>query len=209
MNRNLFKTTLCLMSLALLNACAESTDSVDITGTLDLGEFSVVSGESTLTVGDDSISGTGTLVFSEPVTDEEFNHELTFTLDQDDASLTWVTFSDSDLADGIETRFTRQGTAVGATLLVDNAQETSSITISGDASSELNYAIESHNSEEPAHMLIFPGDLAGALLGEDALFNSEDDAPAPGKGTGGKFFGVRLNNATLTRVVGAEARFSD
>ena len=208
MNRTLFKTVLSL-SLALLSACAESTDSVDIIGTLDLGEFSVVSGESTLTVGDDSISGTGTLVFSEPVTDEEFNHELTFTLDQDDASLTWVTFSDSDLADGIETRFTRQGTAVGATLLVDNAQETSSITITGDASSELNYAIESHNSEEPAHMLIFPGDLAGALLGEDALFNSEDDAPAPGKGTGGKFFGVRLNNATLTRVVGAEARFSD
>jgi len=208
MNRTLFKTVLSL-SLALLSACAESTDSVDITGTLDLDEFSVVSGESTLTVANDSISGTGALVFSEPVTDEEFNHELTFTLDQDSASLTWVTFSSSDLADGIETRLTRQGTAVGATLLVDNAQETSSITITGDASSELNYSIESHNSEEPAHLLIFPGDLAGALLGEDALFNSEDDAPAPGKGTGGKFFGVRLNNATLTRVVGAEARFSD
>jgi len=208
MIRPFFKTALCL-SIALLNACAETTQSVDITGTLDLGEFSVVSGESTLTLTDDSISGTGTLVFSEPITGEEFNHELTFTLDQDASSLTWVTFSDSDLADGIETRFTRQSSAVAATLLVNNALETSSVTITGDGASELSYAIESHNSEEPAHMLIFPGDLAGALLEEDALFNSEEDAPAPGKGTGGKFFGVRLNNSTLTRVVGAEARFSD
>jgi len=52
MNRTLFKTVLSL-SLALLSACAESTDSVDITGTLDLDEFSVVSGESTLTVAND------------------------------------------------------------------------------------------------------------------------------------------------------------
>jgi hypothetical protein len=207
--RTLLLSSLSLCLSLLTSACAPSSTTDKTLGTLSLSDFEVVSGNETLNRSASAISGTGALIFPEPVTGEEFNFKLTFSL-EDTGSLTWVTFSEADLVNGVETKFARAGSALNASLLFNGAEETSTKAIEGvDTSTAISLFVEAHGGEAPDHMMIFPGDLTGSLFLEtDALFNSEDDGEAPGNGAG-KFFGVRLLNATLTEVVGAEAKFSE
>ena len=197
-----------LIAALMLSACGTSSDSSSVTGNLDLESFEVLSGDVTQTA--DSITGTGVLIFPEPVSGDEFDHKITFTLTAADSTLSWVHFADNTLSDGVESKFSVSGVSTQVSVSVNQENGTSPFTLAGDPSAALTYFIEAHNGESPTHLLIFPGELTdSSFLETDALFNSEADAAVPGQGTGGKFFGVRLNNATLTRVVGSEAKFSD
>lgn len=154
------------------------------------------------------LQGSGALVFASPLNaiQSQDNFALEFTL-AEGGSLSLVTHADSSLSDGLTVQFERSGTELISSLKADGAGTGDNVLNGVDASGPISLAVDVHNNETPAHVLIWNA-VNGSFEEKEALYNSEDDADAPGVGKG-TLWGVVLRNATLNRVERGEPKFTE
>jgi hypothetical protein len=158
----------------------------------------------TLVKSGSTISGTGSIVFLNPLSAVSSNHnfQTTFSL-EDSGSLTLVTFSGNRLDGGTSIKFLRQGAVLKVALLNGGTEHDMSAKFTDfDASKSLSFFADIHNVESPTHILIWSGSTSD--FGEDAaILNTENDGGSSGNGSG-TFWGFILHQASLTQAeVGA------
>ena len=204
MRKMMFAVSLCAMTAASCKKDETKTTS-RIQGTLGGKTYYVVdSGD--LERSENSIKGAGSLVFSSPLAQISSKDDflLKFTL-QDSGSVELVTHSDGSLAHGVSVLLTREGTALNAVLKAKGAETAPKALGDIDAARNVALAIDVHNDEDPAHILIWNTDKDAFNEG-DAVLNSENDEAAPGQGSG-TAWGLILQKATLTEAVVADPKF--
>jgi hypothetical protein len=158
--------------------------------------------------GEDVLKGSGAIVFASPlnVTPSQDNFALEFTV-AEGGSLALVARTDNSLSNGLTVQFDRAGTELISSLKADG-QGTGDNVLSGiDASGTISLAVDVHNNETPAHVLIWNAD-AGTFEEDDALYNSEGDADAPGVGKGA-LWGLVLRQAEIKAVTRGEPKFTE
>jgi hypothetical protein len=77
----------------------------------------------------------------------------------------------------------------------------------GQDVNNLNYFVDIHNDETPAHVLVWSA-TSSEITEESALFNSEEDGEMPGNGKG-SFWGIILDDARVSNAVVSEPRFEE
>jgi hypothetical protein len=158
--------------------------------------------------GEKLLKGSGAVVFASPLNaiQSQDNFDLEFTI-AEGGSLSLVTHSDSSLSDGLTVQFERAGTELIASLKADGAGTGDNVLSGVDASGPISLSVDVHNNETPAHVLIWNA-VNGSYEESEALYNSEDDADAPGVGKG-TLWGLVLRNATLSKVERGEPKFTE
>ncbi len=203
-----FHTFACVFPLLLtFGAAACSAGNGETAGTADgrLGTNAyVVADAGDLQRADTHLKGSGAVAFKQPLGElgSKKSYDLAFTLD-DGGSVTLITQADQKLENGVVLVFTRVGAglsvALGAAGQIGEAKPLDGV----DAASALRIVVDVHNDESPAHVLVW----ADAEFGEEkAVFNSEEDGPTPGQGTG-TFWGLRLAKAQVTTAVLGDPKF--
>lgn len=164
-------------------------------------------GSGTLNKSGSTISGTGSIVFLSPLSAVSSNHNFQASFSLEDAgSLTLVAYSGNHLENGTSIKFLRQGTLLKVALINGGAEHDVSAKFSDfDASSSLSFFADIHNSESPAHILIWPGS-ATDFSEDSAILNTEGDGGSSGNGSG-TFWGFTLNKASLTQAEVSNAKF--
>ena len=154
------------------------------------------------------LQGSGALVFASPLNaiQSQDNFALEFTLGEG-GSLALVTHADSGLSDGLTVQFERAGTELISRLTADGSGTGDNVLSGVDASGPISLAVDVHNNETPTHVLIWNA-VKGTYAEDEALYNSEDDADAPGVGKG-TLWGLVLRNAVVTKVTRGEPKFTE
>jgi hypothetical protein len=155
-----------------------------------------------------SIKGSGTIVFESPL--ESIKSGSHFDLEsalEDGGSVKLVGFSNNKLENGVLLSFSRSGEKLSVKLEAEGKIEDLSTKFADQKASSISLAVEIHNDEAPAHVLIWPGSETG--FSEDAaLFNSEEGPATPGNGTA-TFWGLILSKATVTKAENSDPRFEE
>jgi hypothetical protein len=178
------------------------------------GQNLTVLGESgELTVGPESIKGTGSILFQSALNSvtENSSYEIYFQL-EDGGSLTLYSHANSALAAGYEMEFRRQGSGAGSlkvTLRASgntrNTLDERGVDVFGglDAAKLLRFQIDVHNEENPAHVLLWTLPLGRDFTEDGSIFNTGDARDksngSPGNGTSTRW-GLALKNATLLKA---------
>ncbi len=154
------------------------------------------------------LKGSGAVVFASPLNaiQSQDNFALEFTV-AEGGSVALVTHADANLGEGLTVLFERAGTELVASLKADGAGTADNVLNGIDASGTVSLSVDVHNNETPTHVLIWNA-VTGAFGEEDALYNSEDDADAPGVGKG-TLWGLVLRNAEMKAVKRDEPKFSE
>ena len=172
-------------------------------------------GQTVSTLGNDAglqipanrITGTGSFIFKTSFAGFGGNssHALSFTL-KDGGSLTFSAYGAEDLTGALQFEFMRTGTALTAKVSKagESARDISGSFSEFDASQVVDLQIDVHNSENPAHLLVWNG-LVSKFTEDTAIVNSGEDDSSPGKGNG-LFRGFTLNNATLFKATPTKAK---
>lgn len=180
-----FSLVLLLSAASFLASCGKSTSSCD-GSSLNGVCYSVVNA-GTLQRSAANVSGTGSLLFTDPVGDvtARKNFALTFSLEEG-GSIDLVAFSDASLQKGATVRLKRLGSALKAGA-PDHESE-----IPGVATNEKisTVSVDIHNDE--GHLVVFSG-------AEAKLEVEPDEAASIAKGTGTRW-GLVLKNATVSSV---------
>lgn len=134
------------------------------------------------------------------------NFEISFEL-EDGGEMSLYTFADVQLQNGIEVRFRREGHTLKVTGFAQgSSQEWSPRFASIDASQTITFTMDIHNSERPAHILVWSGGKNPALNHRNTIYNSAEDSidlnydNSPGNGFG-RAWGFRTQNAKLINAV--------
>ena len=186
------KTTkaICTLSLSLfLISCGSSvqqSNSSNDQGQNKIGSedgYDVISDEKPEKTDDGTISGSGSMIFTESLgsTDAQRNFQLTATLDED-SSVTVHTFADKKLQNGIDFQFTRKSDQ--ASIKVNGTPFDDKVSL--DSSGQFSVSLDVHNNESPAHLII---ESAGK-----ELYNGTSGGWSNG---GGKFWGLTLDEAEV------------
>ena len=153
-------------------------------------------------------SGTGSLIYNTPLESVQSGHSwaLAFTL-QDGGSLTLLSNTNNQLGNGVAIQFSRAGAVLSAKLKAAGSEtDVSAAFTSIDASGAISLQVDIHNDETPAHVLVWSGtDFSEGA----ALLNSEDagnEVPGSGSGT---YWGLELNNATVSTIERTSPKFEE
>jgi hypothetical protein len=193
-----------LMVLALAaSACGKDSNSDD-KDDLKLGTLGYVVVDGSPQSSSNSIEGTGKVAFNDPIAEDGKHFVLGFTL-QDGGSVTLTSFADAQLAGGLSIQLSRAATTLSASFVGTDGNAVGTTVLAGiDAAQAVALAIDVHNDEAPAHVVIWK--QAADL--DEPLFNSEDDTAAPGNGTG-RIWGLTLANASVSSAELAEPKAED
>lgn len=155
---------------------------------------------------DSALSGSGAVVFKSPLgeTGSDKNIRLVFSLTEAGA-LDLVTHAQESLQNGNTIRLQRNGEILQVVLVGKDGQTEARPLKNINATGTITLLVDIHNSESPAHILIW-GDGQADPDDDNALFNSDADATTPGRGTG-NFWGLSLKQATVTSASLQEALF--
>lgn len=164
-----------------------------------------------LAIASNKITGTGSFVYQTKLDaiGSESSHALSFSL-KEGAQLNFVVYSDPSLGQGLEFSFSRNGTLLKA-LIVKNGELATALDISSElsninASRVINLQIDVHNSESPAHILVWDG-LESEFSEDKALVNTEEiSGGSPGNGAGFRR-GFILRDATLLKSEATAEKF--
>ena len=152
-----------------------------------------------LQTSESSISGTGSIIFREPLPGlgAKSSFRLTMALPDTGAIILYVN-SKNDLSSGAVIQIERAGPTVKA------GAPTAMSDLSGvDATNSFTLQIDYHNDE--GHLLIWSGAETNFVPGT-ALLDTDDTVP---KGTGGAVWGILLSNATLTAAAASPAKYTE
>ncbi|KHD89252.1 MAG: hypothetical protein OM95_04485 [Bdellovibrio sp. ArHS] len=137
------------------------------------------------------------------------NFEVSFSI-EDGGTLSFFTFADSLLKNGIEFIFQRQGSKL---LVFSSAQghtqDWSVLFASLDASAVLTFTFDVHNNERPGHILLWEGPKRTSLNHRNTLYNSAEDSldlnydNSPGNGFG-RNWGFKIHKARLIKALLSE-----
>jgi hypothetical protein len=207
----IMKTWPALTALAFLAAlgCKKDEDKTTTMPQGSLGNQSYYVVESSdLELGENALQGSGSIIFASPLNTAPLqdNFALEFTVEEG-GSMALVARSDGSLAHGLTVQFERSGTQLIASLKADGSGTADHILDGVDASGLISLAIDVHNNENPAHVLIWNAAL-DAFGEEDALYNSEEDADAPGVGKG-SLWGLVLRDAEIKAATRGAAKFTE
>ncbi len=191
-----------LLPFILLYSCGGTSNGTDTVNQGSLGASPYITVDSgNLSPSGMGIKGQGAVAFKNSVGEigARKSYSITFSLD-DGGSLTLVANADETLKNGVEVKFTRTGNSVAAAMLADSKTSAAKNFPSISGAQQITLTVDIHNNEVPAHILIWSGN---DFTSGNALLNSETDDAAPGQGRG-TFWGLKLNQATVTdAVVGA------
>jgi hypothetical protein len=186
-----------------LSAC-NGDDGNTVTYSLDGAGYVVIT-SGTLQHNSTNVSGSGSIVFNDPLPGiaSKSSFELSFTI-QDGGSLTLGGYSSNQLANGVNVVMSRSGATLSVVLEAEGNQNDVSALFTGiDASGTIGVQIDIHNDETPAHILAWNGqDFDEAA----AIFNSENDGDTPGNGAG-SFWGLILEDAVVSTAAAGDAKF--
>lgn len=161
---------------------------------------------------DGSVSGTGSFRTVSPFVDNNQEALLSVaTTLQPGGKVTLVGFSDISLGNGVEVEFKRATAANTLSVRMihaGNSYDASSEFTTVDASKEIVMAVDFHNNEKPAHLIVW-NDTSGPAAADDFLFNTgvvPNSSPGDGKGV---YWGVRLENAQVRTVTKSGVRLDD
>lgn len=203
-------TLMSILVLFLQVACSKSSDggSPQNSGTLN-GKALIKLDGGTLSGNDQQLSGTGSIVFNDPIGEIGSNrsYDLAFTL-EDGGTLQLISHGDNKLKGGVTVKLVRSGSELRASLLAEGKEAAAKVLDGVDATSSINLWVDVHNSESPTHILLFKANQENPSE-DNCLYNSEgDDEGTPGKGAA-SFFGLVLSKAVVSKASVGEAKFSD
>jgi hypothetical protein len=205
-NATLTRGAIVASALALVACGSDSSNDTPATSAIEAN--TVFSGETTLTTGDDSVSGVGSIIFTASLgaVDSGRHFQVGALLDAGE-SFTIHAYSDDQLADGIDLVVSRpENTPTSLEVTVDGTDISSAFT-NVAADQTINILMDVHNDENPTHVLIWP---EGETLFSDTttLENSEDTGSVTGQGAGA-FWGITLDGAEISSAAASEDRFED
>lgn len=204
---------ICLSAIASLTFSAPAF----VLSSAALAADAVFAGQAISTLGNDAglrlqpnrIAGSGSLVFKDSLErlGTDSSHALSFFL-QDGGSLTFAAYAGSDLSAALEFQFARTGKALSVKVSKagSNARDVTNAFTSFDASRVVDLQIDVHNSENPAHLLIWNG-VERDFSEDTALVNSEEGDASPGAGEG-MMRGFVLDKAVLFKAGASEVKFN-
>ena len=160
----------------------------------------------TLKHAENGVLGTGSIIVVNPTKDKDNHYSLSFTL-EDQGSLLLTANADQNLKNGISVQFSRFEKRLGVLLKNDNREvDISSKFTDVDASGNLSFQLDLHNGENPTHILIWSN--VTDYSEQNAKFNSEEGAEAPGQGTG-DLWGLVLNKSSVGFAAVSEAKYRE
>lgn len=182
-----------------------------ITSVNNVPEFAVIEDDD-ISTSATSVSGSGTIVFADPLSDDAAGFKIQFDLVNEASAISFFIYSDSKLS---------ESGAVLIKIQKKDGQLTGTLKISGSDAVDIDLEpipetedtlyIDVHNDEEPTHILFW---LKNTAIFNDtsSVFNSEDSDEistlGQKKGTG-FFVGVKLENASLKSFDIGSPRFED
>lgn len=187
------------LACALLVAgCGKTSDPA----TSPIDAFQVVN-QGTLTTSTASLSGTGSVVFVNPLagTTAKSSFRLTFSLANDTSSLQLTANANAQLQNGALVSIVRNGAALKVGSL-GNEQTVPGV----DASQTVTLQIDVHNDETPAHVQVWKADVTTFTTPNATPNIDSTDPNAVPHGTGGTAWGLLLNNATVTGALASAAK---
>ena len=197
-----------ILALALaMSGCGEddNTDSTATSGTVFSKSYTLVTG--TPTISNASVSGTGTISFSDSLVtarSEEKNFLLTIDLSAgNDSFVALHSFSNSDLTGGQIVTMGRQtdgAFAMQYTKADGTSNTVTSFNETVDATKAFSFSVEVHNGEDNgSHVISWVGDAipTSPAEAEDGIFGA------------GKYTGINFNNATITAFTVGAAEAED
>jgi hypothetical protein len=161
-----------------------------------------------LTHGTTELTGSGKIVMKTPLPsiDSGRHFGVQGTL-EDGGYLTITMYSSAELKDGLSLRLARTGNVLEAQLSQgEETKDLASALTSILSDDSFMVAVDVHNDESPAHVMVWKGDTTD-FTEESALVNTEED-PAPGKGKG-IYWGLELSKAKVTDVVSGDPKFEE
>lgn len=153
----------------------------------------------TLDLSSSALSGTGTVIFEDPLSaiSSAFSYTVTFSL-AEEASLSLFSHAQSDTSGAIHITVTRHD----LDLILSISDGVDTIIFDGvlddlDAESEISLSFDIHNDEIHPHILVWSG---SDFSEEEALLNSEEEEGVEFASGTGHFWGLILSNARVTSV---------
>ncbi len=159
----------------------------------------IVITNSNLSLTDGNVSGEGEIAFTGPVgsTSSNSNFKVEFTLD-DGGFLELKAFANNKLAGGVDVRISRSGDSASVSSVTSDNEPVSRELKELNANGLIALSIDVHNSETPAHVLMW-SKTERLPTDDNALFNSDADGVITGNGVG-MLWGLALNRAKVSKV---------
>jgi hypothetical protein len=183
----------------MLVSCSAGNDSQTNNARRLSGYEYIVMTDSKLSLTDDNVSGDGEIAFKEAVgaRSSNRNFQIEFSL-EDDGFVKLKAFASSTLSGAIEVTFSRSNDRVSLSVTVDGEESMWRELKNLNPRGLIALSIDVHNSETPAHVLIW--DIKEKSPTDDnAIFNSDADGVLPGNGLG-MYWGFALKGATLSKI---------
>lgn len=202
----LFRGLLVASALAI-TACGGDNGSDD-NASENIDAHSIATGADTLTSEENSLSGTGSVVFTSSLgaVDSGSHFNVVASLDIGD-SFTIHAYSNNQLENGIDLVVTRpNNTPTSLEVTLDGSDISSNFT-SVAADQAIHILMDVHNNESPTHVVIWP-EGTDEFHEEDAIENSEDSGAVTSQGAGA-FWGITLSGAEVSKALASEAQFDD
>ncbi|MEZ4743318.1 MAG: hypothetical protein R3B45_12875 [Bdellovibrionota bacterium] len=153
------------------------------------------------------VAGVGSIAILDPTSEKDNSYSWMGSL-KDGGKIALVANADTSLENGIKIEFERLGSVLHVSIEVNQQKhDISNAFESIDAGEDLSFQLDIHNSEQPAHILIWESDVS-SFDEDSALFNSEDDVSLEGIGSG-NIWGFALSNATLSSTSVSEVKFEE
>jgi hypothetical protein len=169
-------------------------------------EYVVIS-RSTLSLTADAVSGDGEIAFTDPAgsTSSNQNFQLEFLLD-DGGSLELKAFANNTLSGGVKVRILRDGDHASISATTEDSEPVGREIKELPANGLIALSIDVHNSETPAHVLVWRKSEKSPT-DDNAVFNSDADGVIPGNGIG-MYWGLALEGAKVSKVATNSAEFA-
>ena len=193
----------------VLPGCAEdSSNDAETTGTKSFRDLEIaLVNDATLEDTSESIQGTGTIKLVSPLAEESAGGAhvgLTFQLLGDDSEVSLITFANAELEGGIKLTWSK----TSATVTVGDETKDLTAQFTGvDWAQAVSIRSDTHNDEEPTHLIVWQQSLTDSIEGVTPAFdsaspdNTELALPSNGTGTIGA---IMLKNAILTNLIVTE-----
>lgn len=192
-------------------SCGGSAKNITNSTVSSMPDFAILKDDG-LTLGTTSVSGSGSFTFIEPPSGDAINLTVNFSLVDEDSSIEFYAFSDSNLSKSkaVIIKIQKIAGALKGFLSIAGS-EAVDVNFENLSDSITSLQIDIHNDEEPSHILIWSGSET-TFNEEMAIFNSEDSPELSilGQKTGTALFvGVKLVNASLSSLEIHDPKFED